>query len=208
MKLALLAPDDTAAITGGWGDNVRALHAKFAVATDADGNVWAKPTTGQWAQTGFSSPSLRAHYNQACTGEELLAAGRHTQVDDMVYELEQMAVRCVGVRTLDDIGPAITMQTLLEDAAAYIQALRTAAGCAEYALITGADMTVQEALALLEQVIGHGSAGPFWSLVAIARTLLANEYPPDVFGGGSGDPGPVFVNHLRQALDALPVRHG
>jgi len=46
----------------------------------------------------------------------------------------------------------------------------------------------------------------FWTLVRIAELLLARAYPEDVFDGSSGDPGPVFVVKLREALAVLSRR--
>jgi len=38
------------------------------------------------------------------------------------------------------------------------------------------------------------------AVVLIGRELLACCYPPDIFVGGSGDPGPQYVVALREAL--------
>lgn len=43
----------------------------------------------------------------------------------------------------------------------------------------------------------------FATLVTVARLLLDENYPADIFTGVSGDPGPVFVVRLREALAAL-----
>lgn len=42
------------------------------------------------------------------------------------------------------------------------------------------------------------------TLVLVARQILDEHYPADVFTGESGDPGAVFVHHLRTALSVLP----
>ena len=48
----------------------------------------------------------------------------------------------------------------------------------------------------------------FDGLVRIAQALLDASYPPDIFTGESGDPGPLFVARLRQALAALDDGEG
>lgn len=45
----------------------------------------------------------------------------------------------------------------------------------------------------------------FDTLVFVAQTLLDRHWPADVFDGSSGDPGPVFVARLRDALSARPA---
>ena len=42
----------------------------------------------------------------------------------------------------------------------------------------------------------------FENFIAICEKFLLN-YPPDIFTGESGDPGPVFVADLRRALEKL-----
>ena len=44
----------------------------------------------------------------------------------------------------------------------------------------------------------------FSTLLLIARQLLETKYPEEVFNGSSGDPGPVFVAKLREALKSVP----
>lgn len=41
------------------------------------------------------------------------------------------------------------------------------------------------------------------AVVLIGRELLDTYYPADVFDGSSGDPGPVYVAALRNALNRL-----
>ena len=43
----------------------------------------------------------------------------------------------------------------------------------------------------------------FDTLVYVAQRLLDEQYPPEVFTGASGDPGPALVVALRDALAGL-----
>ena len=55
---------------------------------------------------------------------------------------------------------------------------------------------------LQEQVIKlEGNMG-FENFVSVATRWLEN-YPPDIFTGVSGDPGPVFVVAIRNAIKAM-----
>lgn len=47
------------------------------------------------------------------------------------------------------------------------------------------------------------NAAGFDDLVGILRFILDAHYPPEIFDGSSGDPGPVFIARLRQALAGL-----
>jgi hypothetical protein len=44
---------------------------------------------------------------------------------------------------------------------------------------------------------------PWDTLVWLGRRYLAEFYPPDIFDGSSGDPGPAYVVALREALARL-----
>lgn len=62
-----------------------------------------------------------------------------------------------------------------------------------------------ESRAKIEDVLATGLDGiGFDGLVGIAGMLLDAHYPATIFTGESGDPGPVFVAKLREALGALP----
>jgi hypothetical protein len=54
--------------------------------------------------------------------------------------------------------------------------------------------------ALREALASDPERWSFGTLVRIAETLLEANHPPEVFDGSSGDPGPVFVARLRDAL--------
>lgn len=47
------------------------------------------------------------------------------------------------------------------------------------------------------------NAAGFDDLVGILRWILDAHYPPEIFDGSSGDPGPVFIARLREALAGL-----
>ena len=72
-----------------------------------------------------------------------------------------------------------------------------------------AEAALREALAenerLREALAEDPAKWSFWTLVEIARLILEADYPPDVFTGASGDPGPVFLARLREALAVLAV---
>ena len=42
----------------------------------------------------------------------------------------------------------------------------------------------------------------FYGFVDLAKAWLRN-YPPEVFDGSSGDPGPIFVCAIRQGVEEL-----
>lgn len=47
------------------------------------------------------------------------------------------------------------------------------------------------------------NAAGFDDLVGILRWILDAHYPPEIFDGSGGDPGPVFIARLREALAGL-----
>lgn len=59
--------------------------------------------------------------------------------------------------------------------------------------------------AKVEAMLAAGLSGAWFDdLVRIGRALLDEHYPASIFTGVSGDPGPVFVAKMREALAALP----
>ncbi len=44
---------------------------------------------------------------------------------------------------------------------------------------------------------------PWPKVERIARRILARHYPPDIFDGSSGDPGPVITSALHKALTQI-----
>lgn len=62
--------------------------------------------------------------------------------------------------------------------------------------------------AKVEAILTAGLEGiGFNGLVDIAKMILDAHYPASIFTGVSGDPGPVFVAQLREALAVLPTTH-
>ena len=60
-----------------------------------------------------------------------------------------------------------------------------------------------ESQGLVIQPEGHPHTWPFEILMAAADRMLAEHYPPDIFTGVSGDPGPNLVVALRECRQAM-----
>jgi hypothetical protein len=51
------------------------------------------------------------------------------------------------------------------------------------------------------ELIGQLAKGEDWdAIVTIGEAILDHHYPASVFDGSSGDPGPLYVVALREAL--------
>ncbi len=71
--------------------------------------------------------------------------------------------------------------------------------------------TLRGELGLLEEQTEHYSLVDQWAwekVVRIGKRILDIAYPEDMFDGSSGDPGPLYVVALRDALVAIDRARG
>jgi len=124
---------------------------------------------------------------------------------DRAQEARERAERLAGRLSM----PPLTPDEFAEGVDVIFDLLKFAAAETERANVLDAarilaeqrEAETEEQRAVLEDALRQEpDKWSFAGLLTIAELILAADYPPDIFTGASGDPGPRFLVALREAV--------